>query len=92
MAPADNTLTLPALGMRPREVARLLRVGLSKVLTWIKSGELPAVNTAMTRCAAPRFVILPDGLAAFQRGRQAAQPPKPRRRRRQAEQVVDYFP
>jgi excisionase family DNA binding protein len=76
-------------GLTPSEVAKVLRVSPNKVRTWIDRGELEAVNTADARCGKRRFVVLPEQLAAFTRGRQAATPPKPRRRKRP---VKDYLP
>jgi excisionase family DNA binding protein len=74
-----------------REVAKLLRVSPDKVMGWIRSGELPAINTASVRCGKPRYVILPHHLAEFERRRQAASPPGPQRRRRQPA-AIDFYP
>jgi excisionase family DNA binding protein len=74
------------------EVARLLRVGQAKVLGWIRSGKLRAVNTAESGKA--RYVVLPCDLEKFIAGRAAATPaakPTPRRRRRQPG-LIDYYP
>jgi hypothetical protein len=90
MPSADTTLT-PTTGMTPRELARYLRVGVTKVLTWIHRGELGAVSTASVQCGRPRYVVLPHHLAAWERGRQAGPPPRPARRRKRTE-IVDYFP
>ncbi len=78
-------------GYTPRELAQLLRVSPAKVLTWIRNGELAAVNVASTLCGKPRFVILPDALAAFERRRAGAVPPKPRRRKKRTE-LIDFYP
>jgi excisionase family DNA binding protein len=82
-----------APGLTVREVARRYRVGEDRVRNWIRSGELPAINRRDVRCARPSFVITPEGLAAFERVRQAATPdtPKPRRRKRQSH-VIDFYP
>src|SRR5262249_42670968 len=82
--------SLMTAGLTPREVARRYRVSPGKVRTWIGRGELVAVNTATTLCGKPRWIVLPDALAAFER-RRAAEPPPPRRRARRAE-MVDYYP
>jgi hypothetical protein len=78
------------------DVARRYRVGEDKVRAWIARGELPAINTAAVLCGRPRWVITPDALAAFERGRRGGPPPKPapRRRRRPAATsgVIDYYP
>jgi hypothetical protein len=72
-------------------VARRYRVSPDKVRAWIRRGELAAVNTASALCGKPRFVIAPEALERFERGRQAGPPPEPRRRMRRQE-VIDYFP
>ena len=84
---------LPPAGLTVRDVARRYRVGEDKVRGWISRGELAAINTASALCGKPRWVILPDALAAFER-RRAGGPkvqPKPRRRLRTSG-MVDYFP
>jgi excisionase family DNA binding protein len=84
-------LTGVSRGLTVAEVARRYRVSPDKVRGWIKRGELPAINTADTKCGKPRFVITPEALAEFERSRQAATPPKPVKRRKRAN-YVDYFP
>jgi hypothetical protein len=79
-------------GLTVREVAGRYRVGTDKVRAWIRSGTLKAVNTASYQCSKPRFVILPEALAEFERGRAAASPPKPQRKRRQPADLIDFFP
>jgi excisionase family DNA binding protein len=75
--------------MTPREISRLLRVGIDKVMGWIHAGVLQAVNVG--RLGRPRYVILPEHLEAFVRGRSASPPPRAPRRRRLME-LVDYYP
>jgi excisionase family DNA binding protein len=83
--------TAPAAGLTPREVARLLRVSPDRVRRWIERGELAAVNVSDVRGGRPRYVVLPEHLDGFVRGRSAAAPPKaPRRRRRPG--LIDYYP
>jgi excisionase family DNA binding protein len=79
-------------GMTPRELTRLLRVSLRKVLGWIHGGQLGAVNVGDSR--RPRFIVLPSHLEQFERGRRAvptAPRPAARRRRRPAD-LVDFYP
>ncbi len=77
-------------GRTPRELARELRVSPERVRNWILRGDLLAINTAEPG-ERPRWVILPDHLAAFLAARQAKPPVKPVRRRRRPE-LVDYYP
>jgi excisionase family DNA binding protein len=78
--------------MTPQGVADYLRVSRDKVLAWIRSGELAALNLASTRLGRPRYRILPEHLAAFGEAHRvrSAKPAASRRRRRQAD--TDYFP
>ena len=80
-----------AAGLTVADVARRYRVGEDKVRGWIRRGELAAVNTADRRCARPRFVVTMESLAAFERGRAAAEPPKATRQRKRAAEI-DFYP
>ncbi len=76
----------------PAQIARNFKVKVNKVLGWINSGELIAVNCATNVGGVPRWKVSAAALADFQRRRQSAQPaPPPTRRRRRTEQVKDYF-
>jgi transposase len=80
-----------APGLTVREVAGRYRVGVGRVLGWIRRGELRAINRRDARCGRPSWVIPPEALAAFERGRQAATPtPKPVRRKKTC--AIDYYP
>jgi excisionase family DNA binding protein len=82
---------LSARGHTPQELARLLRVSPDKVRTWIRTGELPAVDVAAVRCGRPRYVVLPEQLATFLTGRTPG-PPVPRaRRQRRRPGLKDYY-
>ena len=70
----DRALSAAAL-------ARRLGVAPGKVLVWIRSGELRAVDLAERRGGRPRWKIMPAALDEFLSAR-ASQPPTPRRRRR----------
>jgi excisionase family DNA binding protein len=87
----NNTVASPSAGLTVREVARRLRVSPEKVRNWIKTGRLGAINTSEARCGKPRFVVLPEHLAAFERQRSAGPPPKPLRRQKRTVRV-DYYP
>jgi hypothetical protein len=82
--------TRPPAGLTTLEVARRYRVGRDKVLSWIKRGELAAVNTAPP-LAKPRWVILPEALADFERGRQAPPPARQQLRRKQRTTEIDFI-
>src|SRR5262249_46462412 len=78
-------------GWTVRDVARRYRVSPDKVRSWIKKGELLAINTSSTRCGRPRFVVTIEALAMFESRRQGGPPPKPIRKRKQTG-IVDYYP
>jgi hypothetical protein len=81
----------PACGLTVREVARRYRVGEDKIRSWIGRGELAAVNVASALCGRPRWVVLPESLAEFEKRRAGGPPPKkPQRRRKGTER--DWYP
>lgn len=80
-----------ARGLTTADLARRYRVGEDRVRAWIKSGLLRAINTAATTCGKPRYVVVPESLAEFEKVRAAADPPKPQRKRRRSE-MVDFYP
>jgi excisionase family DNA binding protein len=78
--------------MTVREVARYLRISPDKVRALVRAKQLGAINTADSRAARPRLVILPHHLDEFVRGRDAArEAPRPLRRKR-TPATKDYFP
>ncbi len=88
--PVERTRPATA-GYTPTELARILRVNADRVRTWIRSGEVPALNLASNLCGRPRFVVLPHHLAKLEQRRAAAPPPKAPKRQRKAK-LVDYYP
>ncbi len=63
--------------LTPNELARRYGVSIHKVLGWIKTGVLGAVNVAQDERKRPQWVMLPKHLEAFE----AARAPKPARKR-----------
>lgn len=86
--------TVSANFLTPQDAAEQLAVGVEKVLRWIHSGELRAVNIAQSRNGErPRWRIPREAWDEFLAGRASAPAPKPiRRRRRDAGEVEDFFP
>ena len=80
-----------ARGYTVADVAARYRVSPDKVRAWVRRGELAAVNVASTLCGRPQLRVTPEALAAFERGRSAAPPPRPARRKRQPAGFIDYF-
>lgn len=91
--PAD-TPPAPAIaaGLTVADVARRYRVSPDKVRAWIDRGELKAINTAAVLCGKPRWVITPESLAEFEDARRGGPEPKPPRRRRKTQGIIDYYP
>jgi len=77
--------------LSPVAVARLLGVRDSKVFGWIRSGELTASNLATRAGARPRYRVSPQALDAFLSNREVVPPPKPVRRRKRDDDVIEYF-
>lgn len=83
---------LPPRKLSPREVAALFGISPDKVLAWIHSGELQAVNVATRPGGRPRWRIDQADLMAFEQ-RRAATPPAPicRVRRKKQSGIIDFF-
>jgi excisionase family DNA binding protein len=79
--------------LTPPEVARLFRVSVGKVMTWIRNGELRAVNIALRPDGRPRYRIDRTDIAAFELRRQVVPPPPRTRyyRRSRDQNVTEYF-
>jgi hypothetical protein len=76
----------------PPELARRYKVDPSKIIGWIKSGELPAVNLATRSTGRPRYAIDERDIELFELRRSATPPPKAtRRQRRKDTQVIEFF-
>ena len=78
-------------GLTVADVARRYRVGEDRVRGWITRGELRAINRRDTRSRRPSWVIPPEALAEFERGRTATPPPKPPRRKKRTV-AIDFYP
>lgn len=73
------------------EVATSRGVNVTKVLAWIDSGELKAVNCAKNRNGLPRWKIPAEALAAFDRARASTPSPPPAKARgRKLNEPTEY--
>ena len=89
----DRGVADAARWLTPPAIAEMLGIDAGKVLTWIRRGELSAVNLALTSTGRPRWRVDPKDLEKFlERRRTTPPPPKARRRRRQDEGVVQFYP
>ena len=78
----------------PPEIAARLRINVQKVLGWISSGELSALNIATKVGGRPRYRIRVEDLQAFELRRTVVPPPPPaarRRRQRRDDNVIQFF-
>jgi excisionase family DNA binding protein len=75
----------------PPQVAEELGVNADKVVAWIKSGELRAINVAARLGGRPRFRISEADLLAFQERRSAVPiAPRPKRQKKQ-DGIIEFF-
>jgi excisionase family DNA binding protein len=72
----------------PREYAQRLGVAENKVLTWIRSGELKALNVATKATGRPRWRLSEEAIREFEEGRTARPHGKPRETRPPYERIV----
>ena len=62
--------------LTPPEIARQYGVSPDKVLIWIRSGALRAIDASATAGERPRYLVDVEDLEAFERSRQVV-PPDP---------------
>ena len=76
-----------------KEVAESLRVSPDKVLAWIRSGELEAVDVSTRGSRKKRFRVTHDAFQQFLRSRTTRPAPRPERRarRRQDEERIPEY-
>jgi len=55
--------------LTPPEIAKLYGVSTAKVITWIRTGELAALNLANRGCSRPRYSVAPTALTDFEQSR-----------------------
>ena len=87
---ANHDMSKPEY-LTPPQVSALLGVGHDKILAWVHSGELRAVDLSATRGKRPRWRISRDDLDVFLACRSATTPPKTRQRRRQPDNVTTFY-
>lgn len=85
-------VTLTKKKLTPPEVAKLFGVEPGKIIAWIKSGELRAIDGATRRGGRPRYLVDVADIEAFERARQivperASAP----RRKRSDSGVTEFF-
>jgi hypothetical protein len=93
MPPVDMPLSPPptGAGYTVRDLCRRWKVGADKIRTFIRRGDLIAVNMATNLSGKPQWRITPESVSAFENRRTSAPPPQPARRRKRTP-AVDYYP
>ena len=78
--------------LSPPEVAERYHVDVHKIIGWIRTGQLAAINVGTTTGKRPRYRISPSDLAAFEQRRSAGPQPKISRVRRHKDpNVIQFF-
>ncbi len=83
---------VPLESFTPPRLAKRWLVKPDKVLRFIRSGELRAINVASFGSLRPRYVITAEAVAEFERRRSSQPPPaSPRKRRPESPKLIEFF-
>jgi hypothetical protein len=88
MPPVDTQLS-PA-GFTVADLCRRWKIGGDKIRSFLRRGELVAVNVATNLSGRPQWRITPESVERFEQRRSSAPPPKPVRRRKRTP-GIDYY-
>jgi excisionase family DNA binding protein len=86
-----NSTPKSSTKLTPRQIADRNRISVDKVLAWIHTGQLRAVNVATRPGGRPRWRISEADLACFEATRAAVPAPPTRQRPKKEEGVIPYF-
>ena len=75
--------------LTPPKIAKMLGVGMDKVLNWIRKGDLKAINTTAKPGGRPRYRIMPEDLETFKKCRMPQ--PRPKIQKRQPYHGKIYY-
>ena len=85
-------MTVVRTKLTPPEVARMWGISPDKVLAWIRSGELRAINVAASQNGRPRYRIDIEDLKDFEARRSVIPAGRMKRgRRRKQDGVIEFF-
>ncbi len=79
------------LKLTPPELAAEWGIDPAKVVGWIKSGELRAINVASNVRGRPRYLIDRADIAAFETARTITKQLPTRRRRKQDPNIIKFY-
>ena len=78
--------------MSPPQLGRIWGVSPEKVIHWIRSGELRAIDASKTRGGRPRYLIDLEDIRDFESRRSVSPPPKPRpREKKSTGSVIEFY-
>ena len=86
-----NPRLSPPPALRVKDVAARLLVDDHRVLIWIRSGKLRALDVSEGTGKKARWRITPEALAEFEAARTHIPPAKPSRRRAKSGWTFQYF-
>jgi len=76
----------------PPEYAKQIGVKADKVVAWIKSAQLRAIDVSSNPgIGRPRYRIPLDAIIEFEQKRTPKPPTKPQRRRKRDPEVIEFF-
>jgi hypothetical protein len=78
--------------LTPPQLAAIWGVDTGKIIAWIRSGELAAIDASTRRNQRPRFLIDKCAIEAFERARAVVPVPASTPRRKRVDSgVTEYF-
>ena len=86
-------MTISRIKMTPPQLAEMWGVSADKIVSFIRSGELRAIDISTNLGGRPRFLIDKRDIEAFELSRTVIPPPprQRRRRRRRDPAIREYF-
>lgn len=73
------------------QIAERYAVGKHTVLRWIRNGELRAFDVSRNPGGRPRWRVTEESLVAFEALRTPTSVPQTKRRRRQPQEVIEFY-
>ena len=88
---SDRAADFQRTKLTPPEIARRWGIKSQKVLAWIHSGELRAINAAECLAGRPRYLVDVEDLAAFERAREVVSRKAKSLKRSSNAGITEYF-
>jgi hypothetical protein len=74
-----------------RDLCARYGVGEHTVLSWIRCGDISAIDVSRKQGGKPKWRTTQEALVAFELARTAAPPPPKRKRRRRTVDVIEFY-